>query len=106
MTANALASLIDKTIVPELQVSEARLKALTGVPESHQSLVADADEYIKLRLESWRLRSEWLRKAGKLPRRGSETAQHRANNRLIAEAEVTERAALEVLQKIQASNLK
>ncbi|HVH26749.1 MAG TPA: rhomboid family intramembrane serine protease, partial [Vicinamibacterales bacterium] len=59
MTANALAGLIDKTIVPELQVSEARLKALTGVPESHQPLVATAEEYVQLRLESWRLRAEW-----------------------------------------------
>jgi membrane associated rhomboid family serine protease len=106
MTANALANLIDETIVPELQVNDARLKALTGIPESHQPLVVDAEEYVRLRLESWRLRAEWLRKAGKLPRRGAETAQHRANNRLIAEAEVTERSALEALQKIQASNVK
>lgn len=106
MTASALASLIDETIVPDLQVTETRLKALTGVPEDHQALVDDAEEYVRLRTESWRLRAEWLRTAGKLPRRGSETAQHRANNRLIAEAEVKERAALEVLQKIQPSNVK
>jgi membrane associated rhomboid family serine protease len=101
ITAEALAQLIDQTIVPELQVTDARLKALTGVPADHAPLVANAEAYVQLRLESWRLRGEWLRKAGKLPRRGSETAQHRANNRTIAQAEETERAALEVLQKIR-----
>lgn len=101
MSAEALARLIDQAVMPELQATDERLKALTGVPQQHQSLVTDAEEYVRLRSESWRLRAEWLRKAGKLPRRGAEAAQHRANNRTIAQAEETERAALELLKNIQ-----
>jgi membrane associated rhomboid family serine protease len=101
MTAEALALLIDGTIIPELQVTDARLKALVGVPEEHQPLVANAEEYVRLRSESWRLRSEWLRKAGRAPVRGSESAQHKANGRTIARAEETQRAALAALGKIR-----
>jgi membrane associated rhomboid family serine protease len=100
-TAEALAQLIDRTIIPELQVTDARLKALVKVPEEHQPLVASAEEYVRLRSESWRLRADWLRRAGREPRRGTEAAQHRADNRTIARAEETERAALEVLKKIR-----
>jgi membrane associated rhomboid family serine protease len=104
MSADALATLIEETIVPELQVAGARLESLAGVPLEHQGLVADAEEYVRLRAESWRLRSDWLRKAGKSPTRGSEAAQHRANNKTIALAEETERAALASLEKIRPSN--
>ena len=54
---------------------------------------------MRLRSESWRLRSEWLRKAGLEPRRGAEAAQYKANNRTIARAAETERAALEALER-------
>jgi membrane associated rhomboid family serine protease len=99
MTAEALALLIDRTIIFELGVTGARLEALAGAPEEHQRLVAHAEEYVRLRSESWRLRSEWLRKAGIAPRQGAEAAQYRANNRTIARAEETERAALEALDR-------
>ena len=101
MTADALALLIDRTIIPDLQITDARLKALVGVPEEHQPLVATAEEYVRLRSESWRLRSEWLRNSGKAPLRGSESAQHRANGRTIGRAEETQRAALAALEKIR-----
>jgi membrane associated rhomboid family serine protease len=101
MTADALALLIDRTIIPDLLVTDARLKALVGVPEEHQPLVANAEEYVRLRSESWRLRSEWLRTAGRAPLRGNESAQHRANGRTIARAEETQRAALAALERIR-----
>ena len=99
MTAEALALLIDRTIIPELQVTGARLKALDGVPEEHQPLVANAEEYVRLRSESWRLRSEWLRKAEPGAAAGNRSALYRANNRTIARAAETERAALEALER-------
>ena len=71
------------------------------MPEEHRPLVATAEEYVRLRSESWRLRSEWLRKAGRAPARGNEAAQHRIDSRTIARAEETERAALEALKKIR-----
>jgi hypothetical protein len=101
MTAEALALLIDRTIIPDLRVTSARLKALAAVPEEHQPLVANAEEYVRLRSESWRLRSEWLRKSSQSPRRGSEAAQYSANQRTIGQAEEKERAALEVLETIR-----
>ena len=103
VTADALALLIDRKIIPELQVTDQRLKALVGVPKEHQPLVATAEEYVRLRSESWRLRSEWLRKAGRVPARGGEAALHRANMRTIAQAEETERAALEALERIRSA---
>jgi membrane associated rhomboid family serine protease len=101
--AEELALLIDRTITPELQVTGARLKALVGVPKEHQTFVASAEEYVRLRSESWRLRSEWLHRSAIAPSRGDETALHRVNNRTIARADETERAALEVLKRIRPS---
>jgi len=101
MTAEALAQVIDRTIIPELKVTDERLKALEGVPKEHEPLVANAEEYVRLRSASWRLRAEWLRKAGREALRGTESAQYRANSKTIAQAEESERAALDVLAKIR-----
>jgi hypothetical protein len=117
-TAEALAQLIDRTIMPELQAEGVRLKALDKVPPEHQPLVADAKEYVRLRSESWRLRSEGLRKtsvparreAGKKDRPSNESpraraeAQHRASMMTMGKAEGTERASLEALQRIKPAN--
>lgn len=101
ITADDLALLIDRTIIPELGVTGARLKALEAVPREHEPLVADAEEYVRLRSASWRLRAAWLRKSGRVPSRGNESAQYRADNRTVAQAEETERAALDVLERIK-----
>jgi len=86
MSAAELAGLIDRTIMPELQATRARLKALEGVPQEQQPMVARADEYLRLRDESWRLRAAALRKS---------------NSRQLREADKTERASLEAFEKIQ-----
>lgn len=115
ISAEALAQLIDRTIMPELQAADARLKALHGVPHEHQPLVAGAEEYLRLRSESWRLRAEGLRKINTLPLReawGTEgasdeswrlraEAQYRANMLKLGKAEGAERASLEALQRIR-----
>ena len=85
MTAEAVAQLIDRTIVPELQAAHARLKAIEGVPSEHQPLVAGAEEYFRLRDQSWRLRAQGLR---------------RTNMLKLREAEAAERASLEALQVV------
>jgi membrane associated rhomboid family serine protease len=87
--AVALAQLIDRTILPELQAARAGLDALTRVPPEHQPLVAGAEEYLRLRDESWRLRSEALRKG-------------RAG--LLKEADRKEWQALDVLRKTRDAN--
>jgi len=82
----ALAQLIDRTIVPDLQAAHAGVEALERVPREHQSLVALAQEYLRLREESWRLRSTGLRLL-KIP--------------TLKEAERKEWEAREVLAKVR-----
>jgi hypothetical protein len=120
MTAEAVAQLIDRTIEPELQAAEAHLKAVTGVPPEQQPLVASAEEYLRLRYESWRLRAESLRRTDTptlQEARDTEPATYE-NGRLRAEArlkanrlylgkiEGAERASLEALQRIRPADQK
>jgi membrane associated rhomboid family serine protease len=84
--AKVLAQLIDKTILPELRQAKERIKALTGVPREHQPLVARAEEYLRLRDESWSLRSEAL---------------HKASMVTLRKADLAERASLDALEKIK-----
>ena len=86
ITVDALAAMIDGAILPELHITHARLKALDGVPVEHMLLVAAAEHYVQLRERSWRRRAQGLLTS---------------NMRMLQEAEVTERAALEALRKIR-----
>jgi len=88
MTAQALEKVITQKIVPELKQAHERLKAVNGVPAEHQPLVANAEEYLRLRDESWRLRADALRKSNMLALRA---------------ADRSERASLEALEKIRPS---
>jgi membrane associated rhomboid family serine protease len=115
MSAEALSQLIDRTIVPELQAADGRLKALKGVPSEHEGLVADAEEYLRLRSESWRLRADALRKTNVLPpRQVGKTenlsdaswrmraeAQYKTTVMTLGRAESAERASLVALEKIK-----
>jgi hypothetical protein len=116
INADALAQVIDRTIVPEMQSTDARLKALKHVPPEHQQLITDAEEYVRLRSESWRLRAEGLRRSSvPVVRRVAKAEiesdtnfrvraekQHRGNMMTMAKAEGTERASLEALQRLKA----
>ena len=85
--AKALAQLIDRTIIPEVQAERARLKALRGVAREQVPLVTAASEYFELREQSWRRRADGLGKA---------------NMGMLREADRAEQAALDRLKKIQA----
>src|SRR6266849_7727301 len=112
--------MIDETIVPELHAADSRLKAVRGVPHEQQPLVADAEDYFRLRLESWRLRAEGLRKTDVLtPRANARSepvsnasfrlraeAQHRTNMLTLGRAEGTERESLEALHRIKPADQK
>ena len=63
MSADALAQLIESTIVPELQTVQARVQSVRKVPPAQQALVANADAYLALRSRSWRLRAVGLRES-------------------------------------------
>ncbi len=86
MTAQALEKVITQKIVPELKQAQARLKAVSGVPAEHRPLVANAEEYFRLRDESWRLRADALRKSNMVALRA---------------ADRSERASLEALDRLK-----
>jgi membrane associated rhomboid family serine protease len=86
ITAEALAELIDSTIVPQLRAAHLHLQDLQNVPPEHQPLVAGADEFFRLRGESWRLRAEGLR---------------HINMRTLGRADRAEFASLEALERIR-----
>jgi membrane associated rhomboid family serine protease len=83
---DALVKLIEQTIVPELQAAEKRVTALESVPKAQQPLVTHAEEYLRLRSESWLLRSEGLKTT---------------NMQRLRQAEKTERASLGALEQIK-----
>ena len=120
ITAEAVAQLIDRTIEPELLAADAHLKAVNGVPREQQPLVASAEEYLRLRYESWRLRAESLRKtevpalqeAWDTDPASNESGRLRAEGRLKADRiylgkiEGIERASLEALHRIRPADQK
>ena len=55
-----LIELADATAT-ELDVLAGRIAAIDNVPIEHQTMLADASDYLRLRRESWRLKSEGLR---------------------------------------------
>ena len=84
--AHDLAALIDQAIVPELRSTRARLQTLHGVPREHRRILGDAEEYLQLREQAWRLRSEALR---------------RSDSDLLREADRSETTALSAFQRIK-----
>ena len=65
---------------------QARLKALGRVPPEHQQVLASAQEYLRLRDESWRLRA---------------AALHKSSMPALRKAEGAERASLEAFERIK-----
>jgi len=112
ISAEALAQLAERKILPELQAVEARLTALRNVPSEHQPLVTDARAYLRLRSQAWRARVDAIRKTNMDPLRGSERsmdaswriqAQERfkSNQAAMGNAEGAERASLEAFQRVK-----
>ena len=67
MTEQALATVIDRIIIPEVHYVSERLALVdrTMVPKEQVPLLAAAEEYLRLRDESWTLRANALR-SGKI----------------------------------------
>jgi membrane associated rhomboid family serine protease len=67
MSEQALAGVIDRVIMPEMRYVSERLALIdrTMVPEEQLPLLTAAEEYLRLRDESWRLRANALR-SGKM----------------------------------------
>ena len=111
ISAEALAQVADRSIVPELQAIDARFTALRNVPAEHQGIVADAREYLTLRMKSWRARAEVVRRTSPDPRRAFEQnvdagariqaeTKFRADMMARGNAEGFERASLQAFQRV------
>jgi rhomboid protease GluP len=87
VNAVRLAGVIDRAITPEVQAARARLTTLKHVPRDERALVDAAEEYLRLRDESWRLRSEAL---------------HKSSMPALRKADKSERASLEAFQRMLA----
>ena len=85
ITQSALATVIEKTIVPELHVVAGRLRTLQDVPPEHLPLIATAQNFLKLRNESWRLR------AGAL---------HNSDMRGLRQADIKEQVSREAFHRL------
>jgi hypothetical protein len=79
-------AVIEEDILPELDMARSSLRALGRVPPQHQRLVAEAEEYLRLREQSWHLRLDGLTGAGMAK---------------LREAEIRERSALEVIDRLR-----
>jgi len=86
VNAEALAQVIERKITPELHAMQARFKTLGRVPPEHQPLVANAEEYLRLRDESWRLRA---------------AALHKSSMTALRKAETAERASLQAFERLK-----
>lgn len=80
-----LARVIERKVLPELQVVQFELRALDRPPREHLPLVQAAEIYSIRRIESWKLRVRAL---------------HAADSALLRDAESIERAALERLRVV------
>jgi len=114
LSGDSMADLIQRSIMPELQAADGRLRALNRVPVEQQPLLDSAAEYLRLRRESWKLRADGLRRAealmhpaaGRHPESGDSRrhrleTEYRANLAVLGHAESAERASLQALQKIR-----
>jgi membrane associated rhomboid family serine protease len=89
MTLKELVAVIERTILPELRTAQARLTQLQHVPREQAKLVADADQYFKLREESWKARAAGLR---------------RTSLKGMRSPDDTEREARELLDNLRSAN--
>ena len=76
INAEALAKVIERTIVPDLQQVLTRVTALKRVPPVQEALVMSAEMYLRLREQSWRLRAEALHKSSTKTLRKADEAEH------------------------------
>jgi membrane associated rhomboid family serine protease len=85
ITAEALAEVIERSIIPEMQAARARIETLDNVLPEQQARLNASKEYLRLRNESWRVRSEAFRQS---------------SMSMLREADTIERASLDILRRI------
>ena len=85
ITAEALAEVIERAILPTVKATRERVDLLQKVYPQQQTLVAACKEYLRLRDESWRVRTAAFRQS---------------SMSMLREADTIERASLEILGQI------
>jgi len=115
ISAEALADIAEKKIVPELHEMAARVDALEHVPAEHQPVVLSAQEFLRLRSASWQARADALRRTHGNLRAAAEGGGGDAGWRVQAErrfrsslasagkAEAAERTASEAFERLRYS---
>lgn len=81
----AIIQLIEREIIPPLQAEQSRLVPTRPVPTDQEAVMVAAGEYVRLRIESWRLRA---------------TAFRKGSLSMLRQADVKEGAARDVLVRI------
>jgi membrane associated rhomboid family serine protease len=79
----AMVTLIEREIIPALQREQPSLDSGARVPDDQQALKADASVYLRLRIESWRLRAAAFRKASMATLRQAEIKEAAARDLLV-----------------------
>jgi rhomboid protease GluP len=72
----ALIELIERGILPELELPRSRLKGFTRTPPEHRPMLLAADQYLRLREEGWRLRATALRHGNMSKLRQADDLEH------------------------------
>ena len=75
-SADKLVRVIEKTVMPEITTAIARVGALERIPPEDQPTVEKAQEYLRLRATSWRLRVQALKKRSMVALRTADKAEH------------------------------
>lgn len=112
-TGKELAGVIETTIIPEFKTADERLRTIRGVPREDAPRLADAREYLRLRIESWQLRARGLREVGvslrEVSSRQSDSeasirvraeARNRSTQQTLSIAEGREHDALQLLDRL------
>ena len=86
ITQAALVDVIDRGIVPELRAAAGRLRALNNVAPEHQRIIEAAEQFLKLRDESWQLRA---------------AALHNSDIRGLRNADTKEQASREAFNQLK-----
>jgi len=76
----ALSEMINTTIRPQLSSARQRVSTLDSALRSHREVVRHADEFLRLREESWRLRAEGLKKVSTAGLRDADRAEAASND--------------------------
>jgi membrane associated rhomboid family serine protease len=84
LSARALATLIERDIMPELHATRARVASLTGIPPEQRPLQTAAETYLRLRDESWRTRVKAL---------------NDGSMSMLRQADLSESASLDALER-------